>query len=312
MHELIVSPFAGDYLVLHPGFPKGLKITHRKYRDLVQVDRECGVCPAWLVDAAGRAWELEISGRLLSELVIIREQTRYGYGRASYELNLGCNYACKHCYLGLKEFAGLTWPDRERLLHTLGEAGVLWLQLTGGEPMIDKLFAATYSLAFELGMMIEILTNGSRLSNSVMLDLLTARRPHRITLSVYGATEGSYDGLTQRRGAYKTFTHGLDAAHEAGLPLNLSVIITRDNAHEVEEMHAMAERYGLPSRDFVNVPPGTPFHDRVTVRWQPGSWRMHVPLVHSRKNRIDLAYAAQIYFPGEQIRELTTVLMDLS
>ena len=86
-----------------------------------------------------------------------------------------------------------------------------------------------------------------------MLDLLTSRRPHRITLSVYGAAEASYDGLAQRRGAYKTFSHGLNAAHEAGLPLELSVIITRDNAHEVDQMRAVAERYGVASRDYVNM-----------------------------------------------------------
>lgn len=255
MHEFIVSPCMGDYLVLRPGFPKGVKIPHLRYRELVQVAEEKEVCPSWFAAAVHQAWELEISGRLLSELVIIRRQTLYEYGRASYELNLGCNYACKHCYLGLKEFAGLPWQERERLIYTLRDAGVLWLQLTGGEPMIDKYFAAVYSLAHELGMMIEILTNGSRLSNPLMLDLLTSCRPHRITLSVYGATEASYDGLTQRRGAYKAFTHGLNAAHEAGLPLDLSVIITQDNAHEVDQMHAMAERYGVASRDYVNMSP---------------------------------------------------------
>jgi len=36
----------------------------------------------------------------------------------------------------------------------------------------------------------------SRLSNPSMLDLLTSRPPHRVTLSIYGATEESYDGLT--------------------------------------------------------------------------------------------------------------------
>ena len=255
MHELIVSPFMGHYLVLRPGFPKGVKIPHPKYRELAQAADATDLCPAWLTEAVRRAWELDISGRLLSELIVLRRQTPYEYGRASYELNLGCNYACKHCYLGIKEFAGLSWPDRERLLQTLCDAGVLWLQITGGEPMIDKLFAATYSLAYEFGMMIEILTNGSRLSNPLMLDLLTSRRPHRITLSVYGATEESYDGLTQRRGAYNAFTRGLDAAHEAGLPLDLSVIITKDNAHEVDQMHAMAERYGIEARNYVNMSP---------------------------------------------------------
>jgi organic radical activating enzyme len=255
VHELIVSPFMGDYLVLRPGFPKGVKIPHLRYRELAQATDAGAVCPAWLADVARRVWGLKISGRSLNELVIVRAQTRYEYGRASYELNLGCNYACKHCYLGLKEFAGLGWSDRERLLHILRDAGVLWLQLTGGEPMIDKFFAAVYSQAYELGMMIEILTNGSRLSNSLMLDLLTAHRPHRITLSVYGATEESYDALTQRRGAYKAFIRGLTAAHDAGLPLDLSVIVTKDNAHEIDQMHAMAKRYGLRSRDYVNMSP---------------------------------------------------------
>ncbi|MGH3721672.1 MAG: hypothetical protein ACRDRI_23065, partial [Pseudonocardiaceae bacterium] len=59
---------------------------------------------------------------------------------------------CEHCYLGLKRFDGLTWPDRERLLHIMRDAGVLWLQLTGGEPMIDRLFTDVYGLAYKLGM----------------------------------------------------------------------------------------------------------------------------------------------------------------
>jgi len=82
---------------------------------------------------------------------------------------------------------------------------VLWLQLTGGEPLIDKLFAEVYELAYEFGMMISISSNGSRLSNTKILDLLTARRPHRLTLGVYGATAESYDSLTRRRGSFAAF-----------------------------------------------------------------------------------------------------------
>lgn len=52
----------------------------------------------------------------------------------------------------------------------------------------------------------------------------------------------------------------------------------------------------------------TSFRDQVTVRWQPGSWRMHVPLVYREKNSIGLADAAQIHFPRDQIPELTAAL----
>lgn len=67
-------------------------------------------------------------------------------------------------------------------------------------------------------MMVEILTNGSRLAAPRNLALLTRLKPNRITLSLYGATAESYDALTRRRGAYRMFVRGLDAAHEAGLP----------------------------------------------------------------------------------------------
>jgi hypothetical protein len=72
---------------------------------------------------------------------------------------------------------------------------------------------------------------------------------------VYGATEESYDGLTQRRGAWKSFTRGLNTAHEAGIPLDLSVVVTNDNCHEVDAMHAIADRLGIKYRDYTNISP---------------------------------------------------------
>ncbi len=96
---------------------------------------------------------------------------------------------------------------------------------------------------------------GSRLSNPNILALLTSRRPYRLTVSVYGATAESYDGLTRRRGSFAKFERGLAAAHEAGLPINLNLIVARPNAHEVDRMRAMAEGFGLPYHVFSNMSP---------------------------------------------------------
>jgi MoaA/NifB/PqqE/SkfB family radical SAM enzyme len=254
VHEVIASPFLGDYLVLRPGSSKGLRIPFLKYRQLQQAAPGQD-CPAWLVDAARRSWDLNLDDRTVGETVLVRTPSPHGYGRASYELNLGCNYDCEHCYLGLKRFEGLPWPERERLLRIINDAGVLWLQLTGGEPLIDKLFGDTYELAWDLGMMVTISSNGSRLANPRILDLLVTRRPYRLTLSVYGATAESYDGLTRRPGSFAKFTKGLAAAHEAGLPLRLNLIVARQNAHEVEQMIAMAECLGIDHHVFTNIAP---------------------------------------------------------
>jgi len=255
VYEVIASPFLGDYLLVRPGNASGLKISLREYLELEQRAAVGDHCPSWLARAARDAWGIDIAGRRLNGTVLLRARSHYGYGRASYELNLGCNFDCEHCYLGLKKFDSLTWPDRERLLYIMRDAGVLWLQLTGGEPLIDQLFSNTYELAYDLGMMLSVSSNGSRLSNAKILDTLVARRPYRLTLSVYGATADSYDGLTRRRGAFVKFIKGLTAAREAGLPIRLNLVVAKSNAHEVDAMKAMADQRGLPYTVYVNMSP---------------------------------------------------------
>jgi hypothetical protein len=56
---------------------------------------------------------------------------------------------------------------------------------------------------------------------------------------------------------------------------------------------------------------GTEFRGKVTQRWTPGSWRMHVPIIFSEPTGIDLADTAQIHFPREQIPALTSVLENI-
>ncbi len=247
MHDLIVSPFLGEYLIVRPGDARGLRISNARYRELRTA--VSSPAPPWLTDASWRAWGTEAG------TILVRPESPLGYGKASYELNLGCNYDCEHCYLGLKKFEGLDWTKRERLLQTIKDSGVLWLQLTGGEPTIDPLFIPVYAAAHELGMMIEILTNGSRLADRRVLDLLTSRKPSRVIISVYGASEDVYDGLTRRRGSFKTFMRGLTAAHEAGLMLQFSLIITNRNAHEKDRMADLARRFGRISGEYSNISP---------------------------------------------------------
>jgi MoaA/NifB/PqqE/SkfB family radical SAM enzyme len=149
----------------------------------------------------------------------------------------------------------MDWPGRERLLQVMADAGVLWLQLTGGEPLIDPLFADTHAAAWDMGMMIQISSNGSRLDQPKTLDLLTARRPYRLTLSLYGATEESYDSMTRRRGSFRRFMRGLTAAHEAELPMRINIVVSRRNAHEIPQMKAIADRYGILAFEYTNISP---------------------------------------------------------
>jgi len=133
MPNFLAAPFLGQYLLLRPGSTDGVQLPRGYFDQLAQAAVAGGSYPPWLPGLARQRWGMELPAAAPMEgRVLVREESPYGYGRASWEINLGCNYACSHCYLGLKEFAGLPWPDKARLLHMMRDAGVIWLQITGG------------------------------------------------------------------------------------------------------------------------------------------------------------------------------------
>ncbi|MFZ3562900.1 radical SAM protein [Streptomyces sp. BH097] len=276
-YDLIVTPFLEGHLVLRPGSAHGIKIASHRYLEVQQRIATDGMLPDWLLDAARRRWGIDLQERRASEALLVRGPSPYGHGRASYEVNNGCNWACDHCVYGAKQHEGLPWEQREKLLSILRDAGIVWIELGGGECTIDRLFPETYARAYDLGMMVEILTNGSTLHRRPMLDLLTVRRPYRITLSVYGATAETFDGFVQRRGAFKNFTRGLAAATEAGLSLTLSVIITRRNAHEADAMRELAHRHAARVREFAQMSPTFSGGSGPLEEQDPGSPRPATP-----------------------------------
>ncbi|MFE2684897.1 radical SAM protein [Streptomyces mirabilis] len=253
--RLVASPFLAQHLLLQPGRAVGMRISGIRYEELRAASHRGDPLPAWLVDAARQAWGTELPDGPVGDTVLVRERSPYGYAKASWEINLGCDYDCEFCYLGEKRFEGLDWTGKQQLLRTMRDAGVLWLQITGGEALIDREFGAAYEYAHQLGMMVQVSSNGSSLRKQPIRELFARHRPYRLTLSVYGATSGTYDKVTRNRGAFGRFIQGLDAAHQDRLPVRLNVIVSDDNAHELDAMAALCERYSFPHQVFTNMSP---------------------------------------------------------
>ncbi|MFF0449694.1 radical SAM protein [Streptomyces sp. NPDC004609] len=255
MHQVVATPQDEKFAIVRQGERKALHIPRAYYNEVASAVTERSPVPGWLIDAAEAAWGLRLSGQPSDTAILVRPLTTLNFSRATYEINQGCNFGCEHCFLPDRKFMGLSGEEKGHLLTLLRDAGVLWLQFTGGEPTIDPDFHAAYRTAYDMGMLLEILTNGSRLHHPAVINLLTSLPPHKITVSLYGATAESFDALTQRAGSFKAVMKGITAAKEAGIPLEITLIITKYSAHEVEAMRELADRYGVSRKEYGTISP---------------------------------------------------------
>ncbi|WP_229067429.1 radical SAM protein [Actinoplanes sp. DH11] len=217
MFEAIVSPQEDQFVAVRPGQPAAMQLPAALYAMLADLADQNGVVPDWFADAAAQAWTVNLRHRPVRDALLVRPPSTLPvtYCRASWEINLGCNFSCEHCYLETRPFAGLDLPEKLHLIETLRDMGVLWFQITGGEPLIDPHFAPAYRAAHDAGMMLEVLTNGSRLARPEILDVFRASRPHKITVSMYGASPETAYALTWTKSAFKNTYAGLVAAADA-------------------------------------------------------------------------------------------------
>jgi hypothetical protein len=90
-YQLVASPYPDGHLVVSPGREGGIQIGANRFAELRDATPAAPV-PDWLAAAARAAWGLDLAGQVTGNTIMVRLETEYGYARASYEVNLGCNY----------------------------------------------------------------------------------------------------------------------------------------------------------------------------------------------------------------------------
>lgn len=180
---------------------------------------------------------------------------KMGYGQriplaGEIELTYRCNQSCAHCFVNLppgdKEAKQneLTFEEVCRILDEITEAGCLYLLLTGGEPMLRPDFLDIYTYAKKKGLLITIFCTGT-LITSPIADYLVEWPPFNIEITLYGATEETYERITGLPGSYRKCLKGIQMLMERGLPLKLKTVLMTLNKHEFTAMEKFAADLGL-------------------------------------------------------------------
>jgi len=169
----------------------------------------------------------------------------------SLELTRRCNVRCPYCYL---DFAHNTRPEdelsREELFSILDQIvseGCLSLTFTGGEPLSREDFKPLYLYAIRKGLMVIIFTNGTLIDRE-MADFFALYPPFYIDITVFGATEETYERVSGIKGTFRQCREAIKLLAERDIPFGLKSVITTLNQQEIGEMKNWAKGLGQEFR----------------------------------------------------------------
>ena len=171
----------------------------------------------------------------------------------SIELTERCNLQCTHCYINqgvgdmrrsTRELTRYEWYD---IFHQLADEGCLWMLMTGGEMFVRSDSRDLYAAAKKTGLIVTLFTNGTTISPPIA-DYLAEWPPFAIEVTLYGATEQTYEGVTRVRGSYRRCMKGIEYLLDRQLPLKLKAMALTSNWHELPAMQVYAASLGVDFR----------------------------------------------------------------
>jgi mycofactocin biosynthetic radical S-adenosylmethionine protein MftC len=167
----------------------------------------------------------------------------------TWELTFGCNLACRHCLSssGRRDPRELTTGEAMSVIDELAAMQVFYVNIGGGEPTIRPDFHDLVDHAVSSGVGVKFSTNGTT---------MTPKRARRLAETEYVDVQISIDGASAEtndpirgEGSYAAARRAMDqlAAAQFGA-FKISVVATRTNIDQLDELEALAAGYGAQLR----------------------------------------------------------------
>jgi radical SAM protein with 4Fe4S-binding SPASM domain len=187
------------------------------------------------------------------------ERMRSGRRLFSFDLEITarCPNDCRHCYINLP--AGdrvarsreLSADEIDRIAGEAAQLGAMWCLVTGGEPLLRPDFAEIYLRLKRRGLLVSVFTTATMIGDE-HIGLFKRYPPRDIEVTVYGATQKTYERVTRRPGSFAAFQRGLDLLMASGVKVRLKAMALRSNLGEMEEIARFCRSY---TKDYYRFDP---------------------------------------------------------
>jgi len=181
-----------------------------------------------------------------------------------WETTVRCNLACAHCRRlesNEADVADLSTSQGEALIDQLSELGRRQPQMpvlvfSGGEPFCRRDLFTLMERARQQGIILALATNGTTINREKAQQIRDSGIA-RVSVSLDGATAEVHDKMRQIPGAFDRALEGIGHLQDAGVPFQINVTLTKQNAHQLGNVYALAKSLGAVAvHIFMLVPVG--------------------------------------------------------
>ncbi|WP_370938262.1 mycofactocin radical SAM maturase [Amycolatopsis sp. cg13] len=167
----------------------------------------------------------------------------------TWELTYACNLSCVHCLSssGRRDPRELSTEECKALIDEFERMQVFYVNIGGGEPTVRPDFWELVDYATEHHVGVKFSTNGIKITEDVAKRLAGSDYVD-VQISLDGATEEVNDHV-RGPGSYRTAVRAMENLSAAGFEnFKISVVVTRQNAGQLDDFKAIADRYGAQLR----------------------------------------------------------------
>ncbi len=180
--------------------------------------------------------------------IVIQEMPKRYPTDGTFELTIRCNLHCKMCLfrhddsenaeIAAGELTAKQWVE---LADQAAKAGTISLLVTGGEPLLRPDFCEIWEGIYQKGFLLTLYTNATLVTDKVM-ETLQKYPPHRIGVTIYGASPDTYEKVCGNANAFYKAVDGMHRLMHLPSQMEFRTTIIRDNYPDFDNICELVKK----------------------------------------------------------------------
>lgn len=174
--------------------------------------------------------------------------------RARVTLTYRCNFNCLHCYEQplKKDTRELNADKWKEILSDLRRRGCMIVTFTGGEIFTFSEFLEVYKFAYDIGLKVELLTNGSLISEETF-EVFRSRKPDLVAVSIYAKDIDIFQKFSRTKFDGKIVLDNCVRLKQMGVNINVKFINNKVIQGQYKKVRKFCNDNHIPFYNYYNI-----------------------------------------------------------